>query len=283
MRQFRYILLLLLPAAMACKKDKVQPDANLFYEVSIDGNTVTFKNETTGATSYKWDFGDGTTSTDESPVHTYPGKGKYVPTLYATTAGGKTTEGSTVIHIAKSSPIKLDDNSLADWDTISVNVAVSGPGETYFKSAKFDYDANYIYVYLEMNTTKAAADQFDFYLDTDGSAATGLLTGDFPGGGYDALLEGPLFGDGLANYVHTGGQNDFSFSSGATGFYDVGTTVQTGSVLKAELRLNRAKITGLAASQSMQLGIITSKNDWSATLGHIPDAGTAPVHIDMQE
>jgi PKD repeat protein len=76
----------------SCKKDSAEPQPFVFYSVSVDGATVTFTNKSEGTTSYKWDFGDGTTSTDESPVHTYPGKGKYVPTLYATTADGVTVK-----------------------------------------------------------------------------------------------------------------------------------------------------------------------------------------------
>ncbi|HJT74257.1 MAG TPA: PKD domain-containing protein, partial [Chitinophaga sp.] len=136
MRSFLYISAFILLSVITggCKKDSVSPDADLFYEVSINGNDVTFTNQTTGAVSYKWDFGDGTSSTEESPVHTYPGKGKYVPTLYATTAEGKVTEGSTVLYIAKTSPVKLDDNTLSDWDGVTDYVITSGAGETYFKS-----------------------------------------------------------------------------------------------------------------------------------------------------
>ncbi|MEO8713240.1 MAG: PKD domain-containing protein, partial [Parafilimonas sp.] len=61
----------------SCKKDSTVPGPFIFYTVSVDGATVTFKNESKGASNYEWDFGDGSTSTKENPVHTYPGKGKY--------------------------------------------------------------------------------------------------------------------------------------------------------------------------------------------------------------
>ena len=48
-----------------------------------DGGTVTFTNTSTNATSYEWDFGDGTTSTEENPVHTYQQNGEYEVTLTA--------------------------------------------------------------------------------------------------------------------------------------------------------------------------------------------------------
>ena len=181
-----------------------KPQPFVFYSVSIDGATVTFTNESKGAASYKWDFGDGATSTEESPTHTYPGKGKYVPTLYATAADGVTAEASTVIHIAKTSAIKLDDNTLSDWDTVTHNVVLAGPNSGNFIKAKYDYDANYVYVYFEQNTTKADGNIYDVYIDADNDITTGLLTGDIPNGAYEVLLEGTVFDDWLDPYYFIG-------------------------------------------------------------------------------
>lgn len=284
MKIIKYILQLLVLASVAgaCKKDEVKPGADIFYKVNIVDKTVTFTNETTGAVSYKWDFGDGTSSTETSPVHTYPDKGKYVPTLYATTQDGGVAEGATVIYIAKTSPVKLDDNSLADWDGVKDYEIISGAGETFFKKAKFDYDAQYIYVYLEAASKIANADIFDFYLDTDNSAGTGLLT-DIPEGGYDVLLEGAILDGWFDVFNHKGAQNEFSFEpTGATEFYTVGAKVETGGVLKFEMRLNRAKIKGLSAAKAFRVGIIATKGDWSATLGRIPDAGKPSLLVNFE-
>ncbi|RKD90908.1 PKD domain-containing protein [Mangrovibacterium diazotrophicum] len=49
---------------------------------------ITFTNTTTYADSYSWDFGDGETSTDENPVHTYAAAGDYTVTLNVTGAAG---------------------------------------------------------------------------------------------------------------------------------------------------------------------------------------------------
>ncbi len=51
---------------------------------SINDNTVTFTNNSTGATSYDWDFGDGNNSTLANPVYTYAGGGSFTVTLTAT-------------------------------------------------------------------------------------------------------------------------------------------------------------------------------------------------------
>ena len=45
---------------------------------------VTFNNLSQNASSYLWDFGDGTTSTDSTPVHTYTTAGTYTVSLTAT-------------------------------------------------------------------------------------------------------------------------------------------------------------------------------------------------------
>ena len=44
---------------------------------------VNFTNLSTNATSYEWDFGDGTTSTDVNPSHLYTEAGTYTVTLFA--------------------------------------------------------------------------------------------------------------------------------------------------------------------------------------------------------
>ena len=48
------------------------------------------------ASSYAWDFGDGNTSTDESPVHTYAAGGTYDVTLTATGAAGSASRTETI-------------------------------------------------------------------------------------------------------------------------------------------------------------------------------------------
>lgn len=268
---------------LSCKKDKEDPTLDVVYTVNVTNYTATFDNQTSGGLSYKWDFGDGTTSTDESPVHTYPGKGKYVPTLYVTAANGKVAEGSTVLRISKSTSVKLNDNSLADWDTVAHNAITSGAGGGIFKKAKYDYDGNYVYFYFEMQSAEANADIFDFYVDTDNNAGTGFLSWLFPGGGFDVLMEGQIFAGWFEMYYHNGPQTAFSwaFQTG-TGFCDIGTKQQEGNIFKFEGRLSRAKIKNLTGTK-FKIGVATTKNDWSVMLGAAPDVATPAFSIDMTE
>ena len=48
--------------------------------------TVQFTDQSTGATGYQWQFGDGQTSTEQNPVHTYTQPGSYTVTLIASSA-----------------------------------------------------------------------------------------------------------------------------------------------------------------------------------------------------
>jgi len=60
-----------------------------------------FTNTSTNATSYSWTFGDGTTSTEESPNHTYAANGQYTVCLTVTgTCGTEPTTANNCQSIA---------------------------------------------------------------------------------------------------------------------------------------------------------------------------------------
>jgi gliding motility-associated-like protein len=76
---------------------------------------ATFVNASTilsGDLSYQWDFGDGATSTDSDPQHTYPAPGTYLVTLTATSELGSTDQ------IVK--PISIFPEPVADFSTLDV-------------------------------------------------------------------------------------------------------------------------------------------------------------------
>ena len=72
---------------------------NVVFSIDISGLTVTCNNTTSGADSYLWDFGDGQTSTEMSPVHTYTAEGIYTIQLTATNTNGSSS-GSTVAFVS---------------------------------------------------------------------------------------------------------------------------------------------------------------------------------------
>ncbi len=61
-------------------------------EVAV-GETVQFTDTSTGGpTSWQWDFGDGATSTEQNPSHTYANPGVYTVTLTVSNPAGSDTE-----------------------------------------------------------------------------------------------------------------------------------------------------------------------------------------------
>lgn len=58
--------------------------------------SVSFTNQSTGATSYSWSFGDGSTSVEGNPSHTFGTPGTYSVILTATNAWGSSSNTQTV-------------------------------------------------------------------------------------------------------------------------------------------------------------------------------------------
>jgi hypothetical protein len=84
------VLVVVLPA---CEKD--EPLVPHFF-VTYSGKTVTFNNTTLGTKDTPkdqiqsvWDFGNGQTSTQDSPVYTYPAAGVFTVKLTVKNVAGK--------------------------------------------------------------------------------------------------------------------------------------------------------------------------------------------------
>ena len=270
-----------------CKKavQYPHPEIDVVFTTTIDGYDVTFNNTTEGGVSYRWDFGDGKTSTEKSPTHTYEGKGKFVPTLYVTTSGGAVLEGSTVLRISKTSPVKLGDNSFEDWDDVSTAVFTSADESNAIRFAKFDYDATSVYFYVESRRTLADADILDIYIDADNAPSGYDLSYIFPGLGVEALIEGPILDRTtpvLFYYRPAATWDEMWVVQSITGYIEMGTIKEEGGLLKFEGKLDRTKLRGLTGT-SMKLGTIFNKNDWSEEVGYIPDSSSPGIVINMSE
>ncbi|MEM7297393.1 MAG: PKD domain-containing protein, partial [Bacteroidota bacterium] len=85
----RTVLFLTLGSVMflfSCNEDEdpAVPVASFTFSVDSEtGGIVTFSNTSQNATEYVWEFGDGTTSTQEAPVKTYTEDGTYTVVLTA--------------------------------------------------------------------------------------------------------------------------------------------------------------------------------------------------------
>lgn len=77
------------------------------YSYSAEDLKVTFTNTSIGATSYGWDFGDGNSSTEENPVHTYADGGTFTVVLTAEAGSITSTHQESV---TVSAPVGIDDS-----------------------------------------------------------------------------------------------------------------------------------------------------------------------------
>lgn len=94
------------------------------------GNVVSFTNETVfsmEAPNYSWDFGDGQTSTETSPVHTYQNDGNYIVVLTAENSCGVSTSSSIVeimtvgtAELLGSSSVSISPNPTSKDFTLSI-------------------------------------------------------------------------------------------------------------------------------------------------------------------
>ncbi|AKB27006.1 cell surface protein [Methanosarcina siciliae T4/M] len=76
---------------------------------------VTFTDKSTGSpTAWSWDLGDGNTSTEQNPVHTYTSAGNYTVTLTASNADGESSKKGTITVLQSVEQVVADFTSSAD-------------------------------------------------------------------------------------------------------------------------------------------------------------------------
>ncbi len=113
MRSFMVIGMVSLIALVSCKKDDpdpvpAKPVASFQFAIDdVNFFKVTFTNFSQNATSYSWNFGDGNTSTEKDPVHTFAEGGNFEVVL---TAKNDANESAT---FAQTIEIKDPDEALA--------------------------------------------------------------------------------------------------------------------------------------------------------------------------
>jgi PKD repeat protein len=89
-----------------------------------------------GATSWSWDFGDGNTSTDQNPIHTYGTYGVYTVTLTVSNNGGVTTDSySRVIPVGNTGVVSFNRNDISNDD---LGIAAEVDWTSAFKN--FNYE-----------------------------------------------------------------------------------------------------------------------------------------------
>lgn len=143
---------------------ETEPPVAFFSVSKRQPLTIVLNNKSSNAVSYKWDFGDGNTSTDMNPIHRYASKGVYKVRLYAY-------------------------NSDYKYDMYESNVTVENPSKIYFAGITYEkLSVNNKYVRFTL------VDDDIFTTTWVSSVYTLLSTANLP---YEFILQNPVLMDGL--------------------------------------------------------------------------------------
>jgi hypothetical protein len=236
----------------------------LDFRTYYNGLTVTFANATQGATNISWDFGDGSSVVSgDSVEYTYATIGNYVITMNGT-VDGKSYNMHTVLKVDKASVVNLDDGSFSDWSGVTYpDFLLSGKGA--IDTAKVDYDANYIYIYVEFDSVAenaGLADHiFGVYMDVDNSVATGFSMKEM---GVDYGCEGSIYQGWFAPSVVDLAVGDPGWPF--VGFDNEnavkpGYITKEGNTIKMEFGISREVFKINSDAMSFSMSIMNS--DWS--------------------
>jgi len=150
------------------------PDVKFTYE----WNSPTLKlTASEGCTDVTWKLLDfNYEASGNSISYTFEKGGSYWVVMNATYKGEQQCY-SGKLNLAKTSPIKLDDNSIDDWKQITDTKFVASVDRGLI-AGKYDFDANYIYFYYELDMNYAEGlglgqHVVQLVMDVDGCAADG--------------------------------------------------------------------------------------------------------------
>jgi len=262
-----YIAAFLLVFSISCSKEgayNLEETPPLDFRSYYDGLTVTFANATKGATGISWDFGDKSPAVSgDSVLHTYSAIGNYVITMTGSFEG-KAYVFHTVLKVDKPSVINLEDESFDDWNGVTYSdFQLSGKGA--INMAKVDYDANYVYLYVEFESNEETAGLedhiFGIYMDVDNSVATGFSMKEM---GVDYACEGNLYEEwfgpskvdlvkGDPGWPFVGFDNEHAIKPGYI--------AKEGSTIKMEFGISREVFKISTDAMSFSMSIMNS--DWS--------------------
>ncbi len=277
----------------SCQKDQVfksdvvtgpKPTSVFTYtNAAANALAVTFVSTGTNVQSVYWQFGDGTTSTDASPLHTYSAPGKYAVTLKTNSAAGYSATSTQTITAIPAAVAKFATASQFELGITFTNTSTSvasvswdfgdgsaastaiAPQHRYATAGNYNVkltvtgllgdvisttqtisvqNTNLIHGGFETNT----ASYWQVWSSQNNNPPVYGYTGDGPAGGYDACLRFS------------------SFSSGA-GFNEL--IYQPVQVIAGKQYILSAvvKLPGGGLNDYLQFYISTDPNTWNENTG----------------
>jgi PKD repeat protein len=286
MKKNRFVIVMLALFAIAflalvsCKKDEADPPIPDFSS-AIDDKTVTFTNSSVNATSYSWDFGDGSDlSTETNPVHTYTAYGDYDVRLTATGEGGSEIKKIT-ISVVKVWPAITIDGSFADWAAVPSFYSGYGADGGSLTEAKITSNAatSKLYIYIKGDLS-AANHVIQTIINADGDTASGWQTTNLAANGAEYQFE---------YYIHDlwGGTYSWNSDPGVQDWpWDIDiTSGENGDITESSGVIGGAEIEFVIETSLMkdpppasQIGIYfwAQNTDWNQA-GQLPPVDAVPL------
>ena len=151
------IILSVLISSCNTEDRKIFPlSALIFY--SIDDSQVAFQALTHSATSWHWDFGDGTTSEEQNPVHIYADGGYYEVVLIASDGSGNSETTEEKIGVKITPYVLLTGGATAENGKTWKLSTAHGDNGDYFANADADLSV------FDEDITPLPSGVFEMYL-----------------------------------------------------------------------------------------------------------------------
>ena len=269
------------------------PDIAFTYTQN-SGLEFTFTSSVEGTTNVGWEvIGiEGATATGDSFTYNFPEPGTYWVRMTGTYNGGEQTfTGKIAVDWAAT--ISFKDGSLDDWDLVTKPEYIFHGGDTdnyptqaepILVEGKFDYDANYIYVYASFDVTARAdinvdSHRFDFYLDVDADTSTGNLDmGDRLGVEY--IIQANFFNDEEGSFsVMDGSWETPDNAADLAQYILIGDKNVEGDIASIEFKVSRADF-GITGTK-VGIGLKIENNDWTDFDALLDKDGNQGIVLDF--
>ena len=269
------------------------PDIAFTYTQN-SGLEFTFTSSVEGTTNVGWEvIGiEGATATGDSFTYNFPEPGTYWVRMTGTYNGGEQTfTGKIAVDWAAT--ISFKDGSLDDWDLVTKPEYIFHGGDTdnyptqaepILVEGKFDYDANYIYVYASFDVTARAdinvdSHRFDFYLDVDADTSTGNLDmGDRLGVEY--IIQANFFNDEEGSFsVMDGTWETPDNAADLAQYILIGDKNVEGDIASIEFKVSRADF-GITGTK-VGIGLKIENNDWTDFDALLDKDGNQGIVLDF--
>ena len=265
----------------------LDPIPDIGFSIDYDGLTMTFTSTTENTSDIKWAINDGSTGTGETFLHSFTEPGEYWVVMTGMYEGAQQSVSAKIL-VAKAAKVNMNDETVADWENVTYpdfQFTGSGPGSPIVK-AKIDYDANYVYYYMEFDVTSNPIANEDSHIlsvsiDADDDTSTGMSTG---GVGAEYLMEGNLYDGWYDFYEYSTSDDDWTYIEDPN-FYDNGIVIGhqevDGNIMKIEWAYSRSVFGFTSTSYSFYFKAYDE--DWNDADILQNSDGSNAIHIMMDK